>query len=594
MKRTLLFVLILSLRAAADPQPATLIANVPGRSVQSLNGVWRTIVDPYETGLSARFYEDRKPKDKRDLVEYDFDASPILNVPGDWNTQRLDLFFYEGPVWCKRSFTYSKREGMRTFVHFGAANYMARVYLNGTKLGEHEGGFTPFDFEITNTVRDGDNFLIVEVNNVRRPDGIPSLNNDWWNYGGLTRDVDLVDVPQTFIRDYFVQLAKGSTTQVAGWVQLDGAKQSEHVTIEIPEARIKQDVTTDASGRGEFSFAAKLELWSPERPKLYQVTISGASDRVEEEIGFRGVETRGTQILLNGKPIFLRGISMHEEAPFRGGRAFSLEDDQTLLGWAKELGCNFVRLAHYPHNENMARVADKMGLLLWEEVPVYWGNDWTNPKTLEVAEEQMRDLVDRDKNRAAVALWSLSNETPISPERTEFLKSMAAYTRQLDSTRLITSAMNERKYDGPNTRVEDDPLGEYLDVLGVNEYVGWYDGPPEDADRLEWKMVYPKPVIVSEFGAGAPFGNHGDVTARWTEEYQADLYRRQFGMLRRIPSLAGMTPWVLMDFHSARRFLPGIQDYYNRKGLISNRGQRKQAFYVLQKFYSELAKSPPQ
>jgi len=590
-KLLLLLMVMVSLRAAADPQPATLIANVPGRAIQSLNGVWRTIVDPYETGLSARFYEDRKPKDKRDLVEYDFDASPTLNVPGDWNTQRLDLFFYEGPLWYKRGFTYHKREGMRTFVHFGAANYLARVYLNGTKLGEHEGGFTPFDFEITNTVRDGDNFLIVEVNNVRRADGIPSLNNDWWNYGGLTRDVDLVDVPRTFIRDYFVQLAKGSTTQVAGWVQLDGATQPGRVTIEIPEAHIKQDLTTDASGRGEFSFAAKLELWSPERPKLYRVMISGAGDSVEEEVGFRSVETRGTQILLNGKPIFLRGISMHEEAPFRGGRAFSVEDDQTLLGWVKELGCNFVRLAHYPHNENMARVADKMGLLLWEEVPVYWGNDWTNPKTLEVAEEQMRDLVDRDKNRAAVALWSLSNETPISPERTDFLKSMAAYTRQLDSTRLITSAMNERKYDGPNTRVEDDPLGEFLDVLGVNEYVGWYDGPPEDADRLEWKIVYPKPVIVSEFGAETPFGSHGDVAARWTEEYQADLYRRQFGMLRRMPSLAGMTPWLLMDFHSARRFLPGVQDYYNRKGLISDRGQRKQAFYVLQKFYSELAKS---
>jgi beta-glucuronidase len=282
---------------------------------------------------------------------------------------------------------------------------------------------------------------------------------------------------------------------------------------------------------------------------------------------------------------------MHEEAPFRGGRAFSVEDDQTLLGWAKELGCNFVRLAHYPHNEYMARVADRLGLLLWEEVPVYWGNDWTNPRTLEVAEEQMRDLVDRDKNRAAVALWSLSNETPISPERTDFLKTMAAYTRQLDSTRLITSAMNQRKYDGANTRVEDDPLGEFLDVLGVNEYVGWYDGPPEDADRLEWKMAYAKPVIVSEFGAETPFGSHGDVAARWTEEYQADLYRRQFGMLRRISALAGMSPWLLMDFHSARRFLPGVQDYHNRKGLISDRGQRKQAFYVLQKFYSELLKS---
>ncbi len=604
MKRTLLLVLILCLRAVADPQPATLIANIPGRAIQSLNGVWHVIVDPYETGLSARFYEDRKPKDKRDLVEYNFDASPTLNVPGDWNSQRQDLFFYEGIVWYKRAFTYHKREGMRTFIHFGAANYLARVYLNGTKLGEHEGGFTPFDFEITNTVRDGDNFLIVEVNNVRRADAIPSLNNDWWNYGGLTRDVDLVDVPQTFIRDYFVQFL-GSSSSVAGyinpraanglggWVKLDGATQDTRVTVQIPEAQIKQEALTDADGVAKFDFLAHVDLWSPEHPKLYRVIVSTLDDRVEEEVGFRSVETRGTQILLNGKPIFLRGISMHEEAPFRGGRAFSVEDDQTLLGWAKELGCNFVRLAHYPHNEYMARVADRLGLLLWEEVPVYWGNDWKNPKTLEVAEEQMRDVVDRDKNRAAVALWSLSNETPISPERTDFLKTMAAYARQLDSTRLITSAMNHTDRDGPNTRVLNDPLGQYLDVLGINEYVGWYEAAPDDADHIEWKTAYEKPLVFSEFGAEAPFGNHGDADARWTEEYQVLVYTHQLAMLRRMPSLAGMSPWVLMDFHSARRFLPGTQDYHNRKGLISDRGQRKQAFYVLQKFYSDLAKSPP-
>ena len=607
MRQALLLVLLSCLSAAAEPQPANLIANVPGRTTYSLNGVWRTIVDPYETGLGIRFYENRKPRDKADLVEYDFGASPTLNVPGDWNTQRSDLFFYEGPLWYERGFTYHKREHTRTFLHFGAANYLARVYLNGTKLGEHEGGFTPFDFEITNAVRDGENFVVVEVNNARRLDAVPSVNTDWWNYGGLTRDVELVDVPETFIRDYFMQLAKGSTSEIAGWVQFDGKRSRNEVTIEIPDANIIYKTLISPDGRAEIRFDVSklgctdnspakcpkpLQLWSPETPKLYRVVISGEGDRVEEEIGFRTIEVRGHEILLNGKPIFLRGISMHEEAPFRGGRAFSVEDDQTLLGWAKELGCNFVRLAHYPHNPTVARLADKMGLLLWEEVPVYWGNDWKNPHTLEVAEEQMRDLIARDKNRTAVALWSIGNETPIVPERLDFLKSIAAYARQLDSTRLITAALNQRKQAAPDVRELDDPLGGYLDVLGINEYIGWYDGRPEDCDHMEWKIAYDKPVIISEFGAGAPFGNHGDADARWTEEYQGDLFTRQITMLRRIPSLAGMTPWVLMDFHSPRRFLPAVQDFYNRKGLISNRGQRKQAFYVLQKFYREMAKVP--
>jgi beta-glucuronidase len=184
-------------------------------------------------------------------------------------------------------------------------------------------------------------------------------------------------------------------------------------------------------------------------------------------------------------------------------------------------------------------------------------------------------------------LWSLSNETPPSElGRTEFLKSLAGYARQLDGTRLLTSALNHSENTG-NVRTLNDPAVEFLDVLGFNEYVGWYEGRPDDTDRLEWKSVYQKPMIMSEFGAGALAGKHGDADTRFTEEYQANVFDHQLKMLQRIPFLAGMSPWVLMDFHSPRRMLPGIQDFYNRKGLVSNRGQKKQAFYVLQKFYEQ-------
>lgn len=580
--------------AQAAPSPANLIANVQARSTISLSGVWHVIVDPYETGLSDRFYENRQPKDKQDLVEYNFDASGTLQVPGDWNSQRDNLLFYEGPLWYKKSFTYQQRPHTRTFIYFGAANYRARVWLNGKKLGEHEGGFTPFNFEVTDALRDGDNFVVVEVNNARRADGVPALNTDWWNYGGLTRDVALVEVPETFIQDYSVQLAKGSTSEIAGWVKLDGVTQPQKVTVEIPEANITQQVTTDSNGYAEFRFAAKLDLWSPESPKLYRVLLSAATDRVEDQIGFRTIETSGTKILLNGKPIFLRGVSMHEEAAFRGGRAFSPEDDAVLLGWARELRCNFVRLAHYPYNESMIRLADRLGILVWEEVPVYWEIDWTNPATLAVAEEQMRDLIARDHNRAAAILWSVGNETPMGPDRLEFLKKLAAYARSLDSTRLLTSAMNHRKNIGDNTQLLDDPLGEFLDVLGQNEYIGWYEAPIETTDTMQWKPAFEKPVIFSEFGAGAPYGDHGDPGARWTEEYQASVFQHQINMLKKFPALAGMSPWVLMDFRSPRRMLAGVQDFYNRKGLISDRGQRKQAFYILQNYYRSIANSKPQ
>jgi beta-glucuronidase len=324
---------------------------------------------------------------------------------------------------------------------------------------------------------------------------------------------------------------------------------------------------------------------------LYRVVVSGENDSVADEIGFRTIEVQGTKILLNGKPIFLRGISMHEEAPFRGGRAFSAEDAQTLLGWAKELGCNFVRFAHYPHNENEIRLADRMGLLVWSEIPVYWDIDWSNPETLANAEAQLRDMIARDHNRAAVILWSLSNETPVKPERLTFLKQLAADARELDSTRLITSAMNHVDNTGPEERTLNDPLADSLDVLGLNEYLGWYGGRPEDGDKMQWKSALQKPLIVSEFGGGAPFGRHGDTDERWTEEYQDNIFQHQIAMVERIPNLAGMTPWVLMDFRSPLRMLPGVQDYHNRKGLISDRGQRKMAFYTLQKFYKKLAEA---
>ena len=320
MRRLLLLLMILVPAGYAAAGPASSINNIPNRTTISLNGSWHYIVDPYETGLKARFYPNAKPKDKNDLVEYDFDKADMLNVPGDWNTQKKELFFYEGPVWYKKSFSYHKREHTRVFVYFGAANYFTRAYLNGEALGEHEGGFTPFNFEITDKIKEGDNFLVIEVNNARRRDAVPALNTDWWNYGGLTRDVVLVEEPETFIQDYVVQLAKGSGQEISGWVQLDGSMARQQVTLEIQEAGIKKTVLTDAGGRAEFRLPAKLDLWSPSHPKLYDVVLSSGGDKVHDSIGFRTVETRGTQVLLNGKPIFLRGISMHEEAPIRGGR----------------------------------------------------------------------------------------------------------------------------------------------------------------------------------------------------------------------------------------------------------------------------------
>jgi beta-glucuronidase len=261
-----------------------------------------------------------------------------------------------------------------------------------------------------------------------------------------------------------------------------------------------------------------------------------------------------------------------------------------VLTWAKELQCNFVRLAHYPHREHMVRAAEEMGLMVWSEIPVYWTIDWENPDTLQNALNQLTENIGRDKNRACVIVWSVANETPPGEARNRFLKTLARRARELDPSRLVSAAM-EKHYakEDPGIAVVEDPFADECDIVSFNQYIGWYDGLPEKCDRVTWKIGYDKPVIVSEFGGDALGGLHGEPGARWTEEFQKDLYERTLRMLRDIPQLRGLTPWILADFRSPRRLLPHVQDGWNRKGLVSQQGKRKLAFEVVKAFYESLA-----
>jgi beta-glucuronidase len=610
----MLFLLWLVLAAAApvstDPNPIaaamlvnhvalaeTAMQNPAARHGLTLDGKWHVIVDPYENGYydyrqqprAHGYFDDAPPRDKSDLVEYDFARSPTLEVPGDWNTQRPELLYYEGTVWYERRFDWTPTPATtaRVFLQFGAAAQRAVVWLNGQRLGDHEGGFTPFAFEVTGRLRAHDNSVVVKVDNTRRSEAIPTVNTDWWNYGGLTRDVRLVETPPVFVRRARIQLAPSDSGRIAAVLVLDGARAAQRITVEIPEANIRQSTETDAAGQASFSFPARLAPWSPESPRLYDVVVSTGADRVHDAIGFRTIAARGADLLLNGRPIFLRGIALHEEALGRGGRATTRADAEALLGLARELGCNFVRLAHYPHNDEMTRAADRLGLMVWSEIPVYWTIAWTNPATLGNARQQLAEMIARDQDRASVILWSVANETPIDGARTRFLRRLVDDAHAADPTRLVTAAL-EHHYlaaAGGATVMIDDPLGASLDVIGLNEYVGWYDGLPDKCDHLIWRTSYNKPLVVSEFGADAKAGLHGDELTRFTEEYQAGVYRHQLAMLQAIPTLRGMSPWILVDFRSPRRPLPGVQDGWNRKGLVANDGTRKQAFSILRAAY---------
>jgi beta-glucuronidase len=577
--------LVLLAAPAPGQTKSTVLVDVDHRTTLSLNGDWHYVVDPYDGGLYNFHREIRKDgfflngaaeTGSNGLIEYDFSKSPTLKVPGDWNTQHDSLFYYEGLIWYQRDFTYQPVAGHKTFLHIGAANYKSIAWINGQQACAHEGGFTAFDCDVTASIHPGKNFVVIAVDNTRLADGVPTLNTDWWNYGGLTRDVSLVDVPAAFIDDYDLHLNRDRTA-IEGSVHVEGGQPGESVTVSLPELHRSISGTLGADNKAAISLsAAGMEFWTPEHPRLYQVRLQSSSDALNDEMGFRTIEVRGTDILLNGKPVFLRGISIHGEAPIRGGRANTDQDAATLLGWAKD-----------PHDERMTRLADRLGLMVWSEVPVYWAEEFGNPAVLAKAEQQLHEETRRDRNKASIILWSIANETPLTPERTTFLKTLAADVKSLDSTRLVTAALLVRSKG--HDKYVDDPLGEALDVIGMNEYIGWYEQLPQDADTTVWHIAYQKPLIVSEFGGDAKAGLHGPATQRWTEEYQASIFRHQLAMLAKIPQFRGLTPWILVDFRSPMRQLPGIQDGYNRKGLISNTGQKKQAFFVLQKTYKDWA-----
>jgi len=574
------------------------INNTVNRKYTNLNGKWEYVLDPYKTGGmgGAAVYQNEEATEKTDRVEYSFDTAKTLYVPGSFNTQKPELKYFEGIVWYRKTFDKANIDAnKRYFINVGAANYKTKVTFNGKVLGEHEGGFTPFSYEITDLLKEKDNYLIIGVNSGRRADYIPSVVTDWFNHGGITRDVKLIETEKTFINNFFIALDKSSLDKknktIKGSVFFDGPQIPQEISVKIPELKVEETFSTNQEGPTTFSFSVKnLSLWEPANPKLYDVQISAGSSSVKDVVGFRTIETRAREILLNGKPVFLRGICLHDENPFRKDRANTVEDAELVLNWAQELGCNFIRLAHYPHQEKLVRLADEKGILLWEELPLYWGIQWGNPEVLEKAKLQYDELINRDYNRASSIIWSIANETAPGKDRNNFLSNLADYIRSKDSTRLISAAVKkDQEIDGHPDSVYtyNDPLIEKLDIISINEYLGWYGGLPEESRTKSFTTGMKKPIIVSEFGGGALQGFHGDKHTRWSEEFQENLYKESLAMFDKIEGLAGMTPWILVDFMSPLRQLRGVQDGWNRKGLISEKGQKKKAFFILKEYYDK-------
>ncbi|WP_320122810.1 glycoside hydrolase family 2 TIM barrel-domain containing protein [uncultured Sphaerochaeta sp.] len=560
---------------------AETLMSIEGREIELLNGPFHFSPDPYETCLRAKWFKEKKISDNGLPlpIDSDFEGWPTINVPSCWNTECKDLYYYESTALYFKTFKYKEHNpGERVFLHFEGSSYRTYVFLNGKVIGMHDGASTPFSFEITDTLIPDENRLIIAVDASRSKDRVPMDNTDWFNYGGIYRDIMLVRTPTTYIQNFFSQLQPHTTNEVFASVTMD-KKINGKAIYRITELGIEKEIPIK-EGKGSIVFKADLQLWSPENPKLYTVEISTEDDALCENIGFRDIQVDGINILLNGKPIFLKGISVHEDH-ITLGKSTNEQVIRDTIADLKEMHGNFIRLAHYPHTRLFSKIADEIGVLLWEEIPVYWAINFVNEATYTDAENQLAELIMRDRNRASVVIWSVGNENPDTDARLSFMSSLAKKTRELDPTRLVSAAclVNTTKL-----KLED-RLMEHLDIIGNNEYYGWYEPNFEDLLTILNNTDLTKPVIITEFGGGARAGNHGTKDTMWTEEFQEALYIKQFDTLDKAKYVRGMTPWIFYDFRAVRR-LNRYQEGFNRKGLIdSDRKTKKLAFYVTQKYY---------
>ena len=632
--------------APVYPSSDHLIGWIDSRQIQSLNGEWSYIVDPMNNGLPESSFFGGFPKNKiqitgMELIEYNFETASKIQIPGAWNAIDERLFFYRGPVWLYKKFNYSPKKEALTHLYIEGSNFTTKIFLNGSIVGEFEGGYVPFNFNISKYLKEGENILLVQTDNTLNESSVPTQKTDWWPWGGIVGDVYVVETPKQFIQNSYLQLNPDDFSEVLFKLKMNKESSGHIIKLEIPELQFMAEYKTNSFGAISENIKINPQLWSPLSPKLYEVKISSEAETIIDKIGFRSIQTKGQKIYLNNSEIQFKGIAMHSEPIGIPGPAFSKEHFQKLLLTAKDLNINFIRAAHYPYTRHLAKVADQLGLMLWEEVPVYWNIDWDNSNTLNIAKNQITRLVQRDQNRASVVVWSVANETPLSSSRMKFLKALLAEIEINDSSRLSTAALlsgSEEQFrslvlvlalqgaksqwvspkekgifqlilDQANIPIDselsfslsiDDPLGESVDLISYNEYFGWYyvtfftdqmmisEGTLrklmfEVMPDIKISSSFDKPIHISEFGAGAKYGNHTNKI--WSEEYQAKLYKHQLEMLSNNPQIQGISPWVFKDFRAMLRPLPGIQDFYNRKGLIDESGNKKEAFKVLADFY---------
>ena len=566
------------------------------RQVFDLSGFWDLRFDAEDRGEAAGWCDG-------------FPGGRPVAVPASWNDQFAEGRDFLGPAWYRASFTLPDAWRERpAFLRFDSVNYIAKVWLNGKLLGSHEGGHLPFQWDAAGDIRQGENTLVVRVDGRLAADRVPPGNVqaeppdtfgnilyppsafDFFPYCGLQRPVQVCSVPRGGIEDI------SADTRVKG----NGGSVRTRVACGNPASTIRvklsgfgfQDVQEARASGGIWESEIRIpgpELWAPGNPALYSLTVEQLEggktvDRYAMSVGVRTVTVDGDALLLNGAPVYLKGFGRHEDFPVAGRGLVPpvIIKDYSLMEW---VGANSFRTTHYPYSEQMMDLADRLGFLVIDETPAVglFFQEEGLERRLELCRGFVRELIDRDKNHPSVIAWSLANE-PHSrrPAARDFFHDLYETAKALDPSRPVTVV----SYLGV-----DEKAFEFCDLVCLNRYPGWYTDSgriDEGCAKLSTELdqlhaAYPKPIILTEFGADCIAGCHALEPEMFSEEYQAKVLECTIKVLRTKQYVVGEHVWNLCDFKTSqevKRF-GGM----NLKGIFTRDRKPKMAAYVLQRLW---------
>lgn len=551
------------------------------RDVKSLDGFWDFAKD--EDGIGT------KRKWNRSFPET-FERMP---VPSCWDT-KPQHFDYAGTAWYRRRIHLNAKSNI--LLEFEAVSGISEVFFDGVRLGAHNGSYTPFSF-LRKSVSAGHHELIVKVDNKQYGGKVMPDYSDWHLYGGIFRPVGIAMMKDVWIRqlkiDYRIE---------SGKVQLSPAVMVRNLTNDV----IDGELAFELDGKHVSTFSLRLEpdeektvvhdlgkhilpLWSPASPNLHTLRVSCCGDDMAERTGFRKIEMKNRKVFINGKAVKLLGVNRHHEY---GDNGFSVPPEITLRDFEIicDMGCNAVR-CHYPMDSYAIDICDELGILLWAEIP-FWGR-WPHvvaqKRYLKLGEQCLDEMIMRDCNHPSIFVWSVLNECATDiPEGMETVKRLTEKARSLDSSRPVSYASN---------KILSDMGYGYLDLIGINGYPGWYDATahklpkwPEIIAKLNEKLkkegIGDLPVLITETGAGALYGDRSLEDRKWSEGTQMRILEDSLKYILSTDDVAGVFIWQFCDIRTQTREWERRPGCNNNKGLLDRFRRPKMAYYKVRDLFT--------